>query len=104
MAKPAGASPGQAAFIGSASPTLQQVSWHADHGGAAPSHVNTQWQCGPLPAHSDRIARDFHPVPYHPRTGGTLRRLSHYISIVCVCQLYDAMNNNTTCPGVKSVL
>ena len=40
MAMPTGASPGQAAFIGSASPTQQQVSWLADHSLAAPSHIN----------------------------------------------------------------
>ncbi len=49
IAKPTGASPGQAAFIGSASPTRQQVSWLADRRGAAPSHIGMQWQMRTAP-------------------------------------------------------
>lgn len=52
-------------FTGSVNRQNKQVSWLADLRCPTPSHAYAQWQTvEPLPVHSDRIARDFHPVPF----------------------------------------
>ena len=72
LPEPPGASSWQAAFIGSdlthatagflARGSLRCRAFSR----AAVSGASRNGVCGPLPAHSDRIAREFHPVPYYP--------------------------------------
>lgn len=55
----------------------KQVSWLADR--CAPRLLTTHWlrsngNCGLLPAYSDRIARDLHPIPFYPSVSWALGR------------------------------
>lgn len=62
-----------------------------------PSHACAQWRPStPLPAHSDRIVRVFHPIPFYPRQHQTHRAALK--SLFCSCRLYRCF----TFPSIKS--